>query len=406
MKLKIRYQLLSLALLLNILLPLNVFAFVIPLQYKVAQQVGKRDIDIFGFAPSKGNLIKGLVFVIPGTNGYSEPRILKSDEEDNLIAEQPSELAKVFLSSGYIYLTSNYRGMKPFHDCLKKRVFSAREFIQRCIDFEERKSLDFEAIESDIESAINFIKAQKDLNLLPLIVVAFSEGGVHTSRLVHKKKINPDGIIGIGVPTTSMRDNIKDQLSMNIQLRVALKQIRLKRKNEFCGSDLQLAMPYIQHGVEQILRENLFQICRNENEIQAYMQKSNDLVEEQIIELLRNSAPFGGSVFEQQVNEFIGFKWLLDALNDRESLMVKFMNYRKPTYFLYGEYDSTVSIHPNTICSLEKQRRQLCVSQFMRQLDHMLMNKNSKISNEALHKIIDITNTIVKEKAEKKMFLE
>lgn len=401
MKMKSIVLLRYIASLLLILFSSNSYADVTLRTFKIPSKFENWEIEVFGFFPDMTSTVKGIIFVIPGTSGFVEPKILRRNTENILNVEQPSELASAFLEAGYIYLTTNYRGMKSGYQCLREKQVKPIEFIDECIDIEVRKTIDFEKIESDIELALERIQTSDELKSYPLIVAAISEGGVHISRLVQQKKIDPKGIIGIGVPTTSMLDNIKDQLSLNVQLRIVLNSLKKNKVKEFCPADIKKTLPYIRNEIDQILRNNLFQVCRRKSEISMYMRKAYDLANEQLRVMVSNPTPFGGNVFDVAVDEFVGFKWLLDALNDQDDLASKLAHYEGGLILIYGEYDSTIAISPDRVCKSKKQVKQQCIVKVMKGVDHTLQNQSSRIAKDVLVELVKYANSIVDVNAKK-----
>lgn len=395
MKSKVCHLISTLFVLSIAIFPFSASASMTTIRYKVPSKFENWNIEIYGYAPSKNWTVKGVIFVVPGTNGFAEPNITQTNLSNKLTIKHPTDLAKTFVDAGYIYLTANYRGVRSFYECINQNEIVPKAFVDNCVDLNIRKTLDFEKIEADIESALLFIKSKKELGAYPLIVTAVSEGGIHVSRLIQQKKINPVGIIGIGIPTTSAHDNIKTQISLSVELRIVLSYMKKNGRNKFCPSDIKKALPYISDESDQIIRNNLFQVCRVDSDMHAYMNEARKLVDKQLLYALREAKPFEGTVFGLKVSEYFGYKWLLDVVNDRDSLYEKLSRYQGSVYLLYGQFDSTVEIKLVDFCKSNRRPKHLCKIEFLPNSDHVLEDKSSTIPKETLNLLVKYANSIV-----------
>jgi pimeloyl-ACP methyl ester carboxylesterase len=87
---------------------------------------------------------------------------------------------------------------------------------KRCFDEEVLSNLTHEQYLADIETLILDVKIRLPLAKERIILMGFSEGGVHIAHLINRLKIRPRGIVMLGSPLESMKTLTKWQSTQRL----------------------------------------------------------------------------------------------------------------------------------------------------------------------------------------------
>jgi hypothetical protein len=170
-------------------------------------------IPVEVFVPASG-APRAIVFVMPGTDGMSDPYLLTSLLKPDYRPDKMSGMTEVLLRSNYAVAYYNQRGLVPPKFCVAGATYQQRleSYADKCINVNIRANVSLSTITADTLKIFVALEVHPRLNKLPKIVLALSEGLYHVAQLVQNKSIQPIGIVSIGGPLESLADGMQYQL--------------------------------------------------------------------------------------------------------------------------------------------------------------------------------------------------
>ena len=332
---------------------------------------------------------KGIVVLLPGTDGIAEPDMLEVFSSAPF-GGQPSAIGRQVISDGFVYVTFNTRGIRPIESCLlkegKQPLFT--DFRDRCIDFRIRRKINFQKIESDIQIVMNFLHQNKEWNRAKKAIIAVSEGGVHASRLIRSRKINPDLLIGVGVSTSSPRDHFRDQISQNVSYSILRKWMKQKNVEKMTVDDLDLALPIVSQSNREKLKFliNLVPEGLTLNRLSIQSSHMYQEFDKRVPTFIRkNKAEITGlNFFDYEIKDFVSGAQNRDFLADRINLRDSLRGFQGQMVFMYGEFDSLVLHSKESACGKNESKKN-CGYHIVPKAAHGLADSNNEYSGEALN---------------------
>jgi uncharacterized protein YlaN (UPF0358 family) len=137
-------------------------------------------------------------------------------ERDGYMGESGTErdliyrdLARDFLSAGLAVVRYDNRGVQcnemtmPPCPAGTSELDITRHYLNACIDFDVRQTVSVQTQMDDVEEVWNFTLRHSAVQPKSMIIWAHSEGGLNVARLISARRINPLGVIFVGVGTES-----------------------------------------------------------------------------------------------------------------------------------------------------------------------------------------------------------
>ncbi|WP_411834478.1 alpha/beta hydrolase [Pseudoxanthomonas mexicana] len=128
------------------------------------------------------------------------------------------ELARTLTAQGLAVVRHDYRGvscnartMPPCEHCQSRQQIRTH-FVASCVDNDLRKSVSWQTLQSDFLQVYEHARRHPRIDPERIIVLAHSEGSVHVSRLVGDGRIDPSGIVFIGMVAESPMSVIRWQI--------------------------------------------------------------------------------------------------------------------------------------------------------------------------------------------------
>ncbi len=123
-------------------------------------------------------------------------------------------LKNIFTEQGYAVVRFDYRGVScnvrtaPLCEDCKTEKQKMVHFVKACINNTIRQSVTETSKASDLALLYNYITRHNRLNPKKIIILAHSEGTLHTARLIERSEIAPKGLIFIGSIIDSPKNTI------------------------------------------------------------------------------------------------------------------------------------------------------------------------------------------------------
>lgn len=341
--------------------------------------------------PKNIPIVKGLVVLIPGSESVGEPAIEDALGKNPKLISQMSVMGQTILDDGFAYASFNTRGMHPLHTCLDERDAKKRidAFIKKCINPRIRTHLDWINIESDIVDIFKVLKSQKEFKSTKIVVLARSEGGMHISRLIRSKKISPDAVVGLGVPTESPFKNSRLQSTLTIYLARIVDDMEISNVHEFTMKRFKEIFPSTLVAHEAVLLQLIGKEGLSKEKLEHFREtayKDFDLYIDKVFKTKR-STPIDGNVLGKKIDVFGSAGWWADALSDKIDLATSLKDYPGKRIFLFGEYDYLVAYNRQTACGSSEDTSN-CALRIIPKVGHSLEDTTDGILSKATADVI------------------
>lgn len=367
----------------------------------VKSEYDKWRISVSIHTPTAFTQPRGVVILLPGTDGIAEPDLLSVFSGQHKKG-QLNAIGNQVIKENFAYVTFNTRGIKPIETCLMNKSVHPKieDFKKKCIDYGIRKTLNFRKIERDIVDVINALRELPMFQQKKFAVIAVSEGGIHASRLIRSNDLKVDALIGIGIPTSSPSDHFRDQISQNVTYKI-LRRWMIKENLGFLElKDLDKVLPI----VSDITRDRiafLIGLTREGLSLDRLEKQSHYMYQEfdaRITSFTRIKNPDAAALdfFGHSIKKFVSGAQNQDFLNDKVNLKTSLANFKGNLTFLYGEYDSLVLHDEKSVCD-EGSAMQSCTYHVIPQTGHVLLNSENKFATDALAIISKTLNDLVRE---------
>lgn len=341
--------------------------------------------------PKNTLIVKGLVVLIPGSESVGEPAIEDALGKSPKLINQMSVMGQAILDDGFAYASFNTRGMHPLHTCLDERDAKNRidAFIKKCINPRIRTHLDWINIESDIVDIFKVLKSQKEFKNTKIVVLARSEGGMHISRLIRLKKIRPDALVALGVPTESPFENTRLQSTLSIYLTRIIDDMEKSKVLEFKRERLREIFPSISAAHEAVLLQLIGNGGLSREKLEQYRvaAKGDFSLYADSVFTARRSTPADGNVMGKRIAIFGSAGWWADALSDKIDLATSIKDYPGKRIFLFGEYDYFVAYNRQTACGSSEDTSN-CALRIIPKVGHTLEDPTDGILSKATASVI------------------
>lgn len=367
---------------------------------KIRSHYDKWTITVNITMPSNREYVSGIVFLIPGTDGVAEPDLFSVFDEEIEKKNQLTPIGRAVVEQGYAYVSFNTRGIHPLETCLlnSNEQPSLIKFRNRCIDKKIRKTISFEKVESDIEEVIRMVRDKPAFRNLKYVVLAVSEGGIHVSRLIRKKRISPDGIIGIGVPPMSPFELFRDQITQNVSYS-KLRESLMNEEIEYISEEkLKDIFPIIQDETFQKLKflVNLTPRGLNLERLNFQSQYMYSEFDKRIHLYTRKKNPIGTAInfYGLEIGNFVSGENNRNFLEDKVPLIDSLKYYRGQRAFFYGEFDSVVAHKKQLVCNGNDNSAN-CDYFEIPKVGHGLADSNNSYPKIAIELILDSLHSII-----------
>ena len=154
-----------------------------------------------------------VVVMMAGTDIFDRDVLYGEGEEAMLFRH----LAQALNAAGVATVRQDFRGiscneqtMPACSDCLS-RTERLRHQVKHCVDNRIRGTVDWDSVPSDLALVYDHAKAHPDIDPRRMLVLAHSEGVVHTTRLINDGRIAPSGLILLAGPAESPHDIVRWQ---------------------------------------------------------------------------------------------------------------------------------------------------------------------------------------------------
>lgn len=355
-------------------------------------------IDVKIYNKNANSQPKGIVFVLPGTDGIGHPDMLEF-YSDSPFKGQPNPIGRQVISEGYTFVAFNTRGVRPIESCLpnKGKQPSFTDFEENCIDFSIRAKIRFHKIESDIQTVLSYFRTHPKWNGMKTAIIAVSEGGVHVNRLIRLNKINPNLLIEIGTPTSSPHHHFRDQISQNVSYQILRNWMVERKMDRMQVNDFDLAMPILPDDNRKKLKF-LIGLTPDGLSLDRLSVQSKYMYEEfdKLIPTFirkKNAEITGLNFFDYEIKNFVNGDQNRDFLTDKTNLKDSLRKYQGPKIFIYGEYDSLVLHSKESACDKNDKN---CEYHLVPQVSHGLVSPENEFSREALSIISEALKKIDK----------
>lgn len=341
--------------------------------------------------PNKNTNLKGLVILIPGSESIGEPAITETLKMNKGSVREISDLAKAINTKGFAYAYFNTRGVYPLPSCINEQREQNRlqALVKKCWNRRIRAKLDWTNIESDLEKIITTLKTKKEFKQKKLVLLSRSEGGMHISRLIRMQKINPDGLVNLGVPTVSPYKNSQLQLTLNTYLMRIETYMRNHQMALFNRDMLNDVFKDLLSSHQNALLEIIGRDGINQERLQQQIKSAIlhfDLQVQHLSEIDRSSI-LSGSLFNQKIGVMGSKGWAIDALMDKVDYADSLKNYLGKRFNFYGEFDYQVGFNYQTACG-EVFDISHCSLEIIPDVGHSLEEANGKLNKNTIEKII------------------
>jgi len=341
-----------------------------------------------------------VVIVIPGTDAtsdlYFNPLFPNFEQtEDGMLG-----LGDFLVSNNIILVRYDTRGIIAGRKCMGhiKRALSFSEYVNLCWENDQRISVDFATLRSDIESVYNFVLLQEGIDPERVCVLAYSEGFVHAANVIGNRRISAKGIVTIGGPAESPYQVLSKQITQflpkllesevqNTQKPVSLDfLVSLAQKKYWLGQKLQSLFPDKAFISYQDIAPATQKIKNDfEKDLTIYRSAPRDAT---FVERRNNIKRIASSMGYLK-DKFIEKSAFVEPLDDLS-------NFPGDIYFYYGELDQRLELVSNIqIIERKKKNNPRLDYQILANTGHGLEESGSEIMSlknkqNILRKILDI----------------
>ena len=348
---------------------------------------------------------KGIVLFIPGSDGKDSSEQKTFGTEQDWSSSHPNgglsnyiQFKNFLNDNGYVFISFNKAGIYDVSDCLKsKEERSIEDYWEHCYDNQIMQIATHRKNEEDITRIFNAVKSQDSLANLKIVLFAFSKGGDYVHRLVGTGRLNPDGIVNLGVSSESVYEDWKARATDKIAFRKVFEYMRKYRKNFISVNEI---TDKVLKGPDPIdLKTNYlgFQELRDLNIDAMFSIKSLRDVEKKeavrakqfILDVKNTNGQLGLDAFFNDHFVIGDRKYISNnEVMTRESIfddvaVLEYMkNYRGARVYLHGEYDHIITTKKNQVCP----KRAKCRVQVIKGLGHS-MYYSCKF-NHSVHKTL------------------
>jgi hypothetical protein len=341
--------------------------------------------------PKNASIVKGLVILIPGSESVGEPAVDDILGQNPKLISQMSAMGQAILDDGFAYASFNTRGVYPLHTCMDERDEKKRidAFIKKCINPRIRTHLNWNNIELDILGIYMALKSQKEFKNIKTVALARSEGGMHISRLIRLKKIRPDALVGIGVPTESPFENTRLQSTLSIYLARIVDDIENSSADEFTIKRFKEIFPSALPAHEAVLLQLIGKEGLNKEKLEHFREAAYKDFNQYIDKVftVKRSTPVDGNVMGKRVAIFGSAGWWADALSDKIDLATSIKDYPGNRIFLFGEYDYLVAYNRKTACGALEDTSN-CKLHIIPKVGHSLEDSTGRTLSKATASVI------------------
>jgi alpha-beta hydrolase superfamily lysophospholipase len=295
---------------------------------------------------------KALIVVLPGTGGQTDPYFDAEVTRDAYDPDHRGGLTETLLSANYAIAFVGHRGYRTGAHCVPDVPLPQRidQLVTACIDGATRATVNLTTITQDTAAVLTRLKKTYRL---PVIVMAYSEGGYHIAKIIHDGTFVPDGLVLIGTPLQSVSEVFQYQISREFVFNLA------HRALEKCPANtLSIADAFSCAGIEETpeRREQLLAFLAQDHVTPqavtmrraAHRNFSNDLV-------ARFAGPerpmtLSGVWLGRQMPIAWAGSFYTEAFASTTPISALLADYRKPVALFYGELDDLVPHEGATLC--------------------------------------------------------
>ncbi len=311
-------------------------------------------IDVTVILPTEGRAPRAVVLSIPGASGIGDLEL-----ELQLIAlsrnEQPTTafLPYALAARGYAFAHFNYGGVLSRKRCVDPALPEERvsKFLDKCLDRKRNVKRGFSTAEKDIAAVRQWLSRSPIFGKVPVIVLAFSEGGQHVARLIRTGQIAVDGFIAVGAPTVSPADNVLSQMNRTLKYR-RIKAYLDKHASEVLRTDDlprifedEISIKYLQWSLRAQPTWTRAQLAVAE-EIDVYLSTKAFQAAWQA----NGTKPLVTEFFGVEIEGFSSSAFIQEQLDDSNGMVQSLAQFEGKSIFLFGELDSVVDFSATTAC--------------------------------------------------------
>lgn len=305
-------------------------------------------VEVYGVASHP----KALVVVLPGTGGQTDSYFDAEVIRDVYDPDHRGGLTDTLLSADYAIAFVGHRGYRTGANCVPPIPIPQRidKLVAACIDGATRATVNLTTITQDTAAVL--AKLKKTYRL-PVIVMAYSEGGYHIAKIIHDGTFVPDGLVLIGTPLQSLSEVFQYQISREFAFNLANRALEKCPANTLSIADA-FACASIEETPER--REQLLAFLAQDYVTPeavtmrraAHRNFSNDLV-------ARFAGPerpttLAGIWLGHQLPIAWAGSFYSEVFASTTPISALLADYRKPVALFYGELDDLVPHEGAILC--------------------------------------------------------
>jgi alpha-beta hydrolase superfamily lysophospholipase len=295
---------------------------------------------------------KALIVVLPGTGGQTDPYFDAEVTRDAYDPDHRGGLTETLFSANYAIAFVGHRGYRTGTRCVPAIPLPQRvdKLVAACVDSATRAMVDLTMITQDTLAVVTKLK---QTYRLPVIVMAYSEGGYHIAKLIHDGTFIPDGLVLIGTPLQSVSEVFEYQISREFAFNLANRALErcpgkmLSIANAFSCADIKDTF----ERREQLLAFLAQDWVTPEAIVQrrtAHRQFLNDL--EARFASRERPTTLGGFWLGRQLPIAWSGNFYTEAFASKTPVSALLSDYRGPVALFYGELDDLVPHEGAALC--------------------------------------------------------
>lgn len=323
------------------------------IQTEVEPPLGAK-IDITIILPTEGRTPRAVILAIPGGGGIGD-----ADLEIQLLASQKNRptvrslLPYILSARQYAYVYFNYGGILSRLRCIDPALPRDRltKFLKKCLDRKLNRRRGFSTTDHEIAAVWKSLSRVPEIQGVPVIILAFSEGAQHTARLIRSGRISVDGFVGVGAPTVSPAENLRSQLTRKLRYRRINFVLDQNHSNVLRVADLpelfqdDRAIEYLQWSLRSQALWTRGELAQVENmdvslstqAFESWWQQNRD-------------RPLTVEYYGTAIENFTSPLFFQEQLDDEVDMARSLLNFHGKSVFLYGEFDTQVDFSLDSAC--------------------------------------------------------
>ncbi len=346
---------------------------------------------------------RAIIVMVPGTAGLSDPYFIGSIKSSRYTPHYKGGLTQALTSNRFAFLSYNQRGYRRLNECVRGDNEFARQlsFSEKCILKNLRMHVDLKTITRDTLSVLLEAQVIARKMKAPMLVLSFSEGTYHVSKLLRINNIGIVGLIGVGSPITTLSETFEQQLREKYIFDVlenALKTCNLNGKISI-DEVFNCSTKNISVRAKERLTITLGTGITETSEITKKKEHVNKIADDIIkyYQDLQSPHPISGWLETQELIENWSSAYFSEIFQERSNIYDNLWSANLPIQLIYGELDMQVQ-PPNSLVrgqNLATIDNRIEIK-IIKNLDHYLSQDEKQISKSGLEQILASIRTILR----------